>query len=152
VYTRAVRRRLLPLLALLLLAPLACSSGDDEGADPQAFCDQLESVTEDVQAAGRDDVGEDDPEEAVRFLRQVADRLAEAEPPDAIDDAYDTYVDAADDLASALEGVDASDEEAATQALTEFARDHVEDLDAGEAVSDYLDEECGVTFEDPLGG
>lgn len=144
------------LLALLLLAPLAaCSSGGDDeasGGDAGTFCEQLEAVAEDVEAAGRDDIGADDPDEAVRFLREVADRLAEADAPEAIDDAYDTYVQAADDLASALEGVDADDERAATQALTEFAREHADDLDAGEAVSDYLDEECGVTFDDPLGG
>jgi hypothetical protein len=142
-------------LVLLLLTPLAaCSSGSDsnEAADPEEFCDQLEGVAEDVEAAGRDDIGEDDPEDAVRFLREVADRLADAEPPAEIEDAYDTYVEAADDLAAALEGVDADDEEAATKALTEFAREHADDLDAGEAVSDYLDEECGVTFDAPLGG
>lgn len=141
------------LLALLLLVPLACSSGDDdEAADPEAFCAELEGVADDIEQAGRDDIGADDPDVAVRFLRTVADRLAEAEPPAEIEDAYETYVEAADDLAAALEGVDTDDEAAATRALTEFAREHADDLDAGEAVSDYLDEECGVTFDDPIGG
>jgi hypothetical protein len=126
--------RLLVIAGLVAAVALPACGGDD-GSSTEQFCEDYRSLADEVA-----DVDMDDPEAAADLF----DRLAELDPPDEIADEFQAVVELNQEVLSASEGVDLTDQEAAAE-LQEQLSDQVAELDEeGQAVDGFLAEECGV--------
>ena len=136
----SARRRTLVGLALAgLLVPLAACSGG--GDDVQAFCDQGEEAIAEVDAAGS--LGSD-PEAFAQAIADAREGFESVEAPSEIEDDWAVFTSTFGDLDDALQEIDATDQEAFTAALQEFAETaNSEDLStAGDNLSSYISENC----------
>lgn len=127
------------LAVAALVVPLAaCSGGDD---DVQAFCDQGEEAIAEVDAAGS--LGSD-PEAFAQAIADAREGFESVEAPAEIEEDWAVFTSTFGDLDDALQDIDATDQEAFTAALQEFAETaNSDDLaTAGDNLSTYISENC----------
>lgn len=137
----SVRRRTLAGLALAaLVVPLAACSGGGED-DVQAFCDQGEEAIAEVDAAGS--LGSD-PEAFAQAIADAREGFESVSAPAEIEDDWAVFTSTFGDLDDALQDIDATDQEAFTAALQDFAETaDSDDLStAGDNLSTYISENC----------
>jgi hypothetical protein len=141
-----MRRLAIALLPLLPL--LACGGDDDESSE--AFCDRAEDFAREFEALEAQFEGDELPTaEAFDEAADAIEDLAE-DAPDEVEDDLTTMVDGIREIADALEDVDFSDP--AAPGLREAA-DRMqavgEELEsAGDNAEEYLQSECGISFEE----
>ncbi|WP_454050773.1 hypothetical protein [Cellulomonas sp. Marseille-Q8402] len=136
----SVRRHAWAGLAVAaLVVPLAACSGG--GDDVQAFCDQGEDAIAEVDAAGS--LGSD-PEAFAQAISDAREGFESVEAPAEIEDDWAVFTRTFGDLDDALQDIDATDQEAFTAALQEFAETaDSEDLStAGDNLSTFITENC----------
>lgn len=127
----------LTAVAALALTLTACSGGDDV----QAFCDSGEAAFGDVDASATD---VSDPESFAQTVSDLHDGFAKVDAPDEISDDWDVFESTFGDLDKKLDGIDTSDTEAFTNALTDFSETASSDefTDASTHITDYINENC----------
>jgi hypothetical protein len=144
-------RRLTVLFAVPLLALVSCGGDDDDS--PEAFCDRAEAFDEEFRELESQFESDEMPTpEAFERAADSIEELAEG-APDEIEDDLRTMVEGIREVAGVLGDVDLSDPAALTDpALQELAprmEELGEEMDtAGSNIEDYLQSECGLTFED----
>jgi hypothetical protein len=141
--SRVLRSAGLVFAPLLLLALAACGDDDDDGGDSagggtESFCNEVEEISADGDELeeGSDDA---DPEEVLDQFGGLVDRMQALDPPAEIEDDWNQALDIIEGLASG------SVEDAASFEPTE------EQVAAGERVSEFLRNECGLSEDSFLG-
>ena len=134
----AARRALVGVGVAGLLVPLAACSG---GGDAEAFCRDGEDAITQIDAAGS--LG-NDPEAFAAAIGEAREKFEAVRAPDEIVDDWQVFTDMFGQLDDALSDIDVTDQEAFTQALTEFSQSaESEDLTtAGDSLSTYITENC----------
>lgn len=141
--SRVLRSAGLLIAPLLLLGLAACGDdddggGDSAGGDTESFCNDIEQISADgdeLEAASEDA----EPEEVLDQVGGLVDRMQELDPPAEIEDDWNQAMEIMEGLASG------SVEDVANFEPTE------EQTAAGERVSEYLRNECGLSEDSFLG-
>ena len=136
--SRVLRGAGLIIAPLMLLGLAGCGDDDDSGGggdsaggSKEAFCDGINDISTqaDEFEANSDSSS---PDELITQLGQLVDRMQELEPPAEIQDDWDSSVGVLDDMSSG-----------SVEDLQSFETTDEQDA-AGDRVSQYLVDECGV--------
>jgi protein subunit release factor A len=128
------------LIAGAAAAALVIASCNDGGSDDvEAFCSEYQQVEEELSQLDQSDADAVD---------AVFDRIDDLDPPDEIEDEFQTVTDFNRTLYAAGQEVDLDDPEAADQ-LQQEVTERAEELDeVSDKVNDYLLESCGIGATD----
>jgi hypothetical protein len=141
--SRVLRSAGLVFAPLLLLGLAACGDdddggGDSAGGDTESFCNEVEQISADGDEIDANSA-DADPEELLDQVGGLVDRMQELDPPAEIEDDWNQALEIMEGLASG------SVEDVANFEPTE------EQTQAGERVSEFLRDECGLGEDSFLG-
>jgi hypothetical protein len=118
---------------VLAAAALTACGSDGGSSATESFCEEYRQIEEELA-----EVDFEDP----AALSEAFDRMSELDPPDEIADDFRAVVELNREVYSAGDGVDLSDQEAATE-LQEQLSERATDLeDESQNVDEFLAEEC----------
>jgi hypothetical protein len=123
----------------------ATTADDAGGGSDDEFCDRLRDIGKNLQDQGN----VSDPQQLGTFAEQVEDALKSADPPEALQDDWDTLTDLFGTLAKVMNKVDLSDPSSLADVqddLQQFQSKTKELSSATTALSQYAADHCGGAF------